>query len=100
MIKYEIEFISYNGEYPNLCSGELIIKVNNKIYKFDYLLESGGSVSFTDDWNSIVSCDLWKLSQRNKQLKELNEIYGKTFEDDLLRIVNKFVPLGCCGGCV
>ena len=24
----EIEFISYNGRYPNLCSGTLVIKKN------------------------------------------------------------------------
>lgn len=25
-----IEFVSYNGKYPNLCRGTLIIKVNGK----------------------------------------------------------------------
>ena len=47
-----IKFISYDGRYPNLCRGVLILEYKNKEYSFEYLLESGGSVSFDSDWNA------------------------------------------------
>jgi hypothetical protein len=29
-----VKFIRYTGRYPNLCSGELTIEVDGKIYTF------------------------------------------------------------------
>ena len=31
---WEISFISYDGKYPNLCSGTLQLKVSGKVYTF------------------------------------------------------------------
>ena len=47
----QVEFISYDGAYPNLCSGLLVLKINGKVKKFPrYCLLSGGSVQFDDNW--------------------------------------------------
>ena len=40
--------IKYNGTYPNLCSGNLLVIINGKEWEFpNYCLRSGGSVGFT-----------------------------------------------------
>ena len=45
-----VEFVSYTGKYPNLCSGVLTLKINGKIYtfgygqKYDKFWESGGGL--------------------------------------------------------
>ena len=36
MNKTNIEFVSYTGAYPNLCSGILTMKVNGKEYEFGH----------------------------------------------------------------
>lgn len=61
-----VKFISYNGKYPCLCSGVLILEIDGKKYKFghDYFTKeeesnkpnfdsfwsSGGSVTHDNDW--------------------------------------------------
>lgn len=53
MRKDKIEFISYDGEYPNLCSGKLVIKVNGKRIRFpEYCLSSGGAVTHDGSYNN------------------------------------------------
>lgn len=34
----QVEFISYDGAYPNLCSGLLVLKINGKVKKISSLL--------------------------------------------------------------
>ena len=43
-MKHEIEFVSYDGRYPNLCRGTLIMKIDGIEIEFNGL-ESGGKVS-------------------------------------------------------
>ncbi len=51
-----VEFVSYDGTYPNLCSGTLVVKIDGAEVSFgwngcDYppFWISGGGVSFTKD---------------------------------------------------
>jgi len=91
-MKYnDVKFISYDGSFPNLCSGELVIEVNGKVYKGGFTLCSGGSVSFTEDWQEVVTQGEWSVSVPD----ELEE-YQKEIEE----LVNDNVRWGCCGGCV
>lgn len=56
----DIEFVSYDGEYPCLCYGTLILKVNGKNMKFGdkskypQFWSSGGNVSFDSEWNESI----------------------------------------------
>jgi hypothetical protein len=86
-----IKFISYNGVYPTLCFGTLTIEINGIRYELEDCLRSGGSVSFTDDWDEVVTQDEWSVSVPD-ELKE--------FEKEITDIVNDNVDYGCCGGCV
>jgi hypothetical protein len=86
--------IKYDGDYPNLCSGKLIVIVDGKEWIFpDWCLSSGGSVWFSDDWEEHVEEGAWTITN-----------WPKKFPDDLKdkveRRVNEEIPHGCCGGCV
>ena len=88
----KVEFISYSGKYPNLCSGKLTVIVDGKEWVIDGLV-SGGSVSFTDKWEEIVEEGEWGISNWPKGFPE----EAKAVVEFL---VNEKVPHGCCGGCV
>lgn len=98
-----IEFISYDGTFPNLCSGKLTLKIDGKITTFgssymntDYngFWCSGGRVWFDKDWGEHVEHGEWELLRENlpDDLKQ--------FGDELIKVFNDNVPHGCCGGCV
>ena len=87
--------IAYDGSYPNLCRGELIVTINDeKEWIFpDYCLSSGGDVSFDDDWNEDVTEGEWSIEEWPKNFPEDKK-------EAVLEAVNETVPFGCCGGCV
>lgn len=105
-----IEFVSYDGSYPNLCSGILTVKINGNTTTFGYdwsndcikpnyppFWKSGGCASFDKNWNSCVSEGDWELDIDN----------GHSFPKDILavlpdiiKVMNENVPHGCCGGCL
>ena len=86
-----VKFISYDGSYPNLCSGNLVVEVNGKRHNIDNALCSGGSISFDDDWNEDITSGEWSVHIPD-ELKE--------FETEITEVVNENVQQGCCGGCV
>ncbi len=111
----KIEFISYNGRYPNLCSGKLVVKIDDKEVSFGQTTKfpwekdeeladysrfwcSGGGVSFDEDWNEFVDgpCD-WEMSSPIE--KDYPPEIWKLLPD-ILRVMNENVYGGCCGGCV
>ena len=49
-----VEFVSYNGKYPNLCRGTLIIKVNGKEAVLKNCLYSGGRCGFDQKRNEHI----------------------------------------------
>lgn len=91
----KFEFVSYDGAFPNLCNGTLVIRVDGKEYSLEpYVLESGGSVSFDDEWNEEVTQGPWKVDS-DYLPEEL-----KPFKAEITELVNDNVEFGCCGGCV
>lgn len=87
-----VEFISYNGDYPNLCSGKLVLKINGEIVEFsgcDRFWTSGGGCDFFDD---SVTCQPWELTEVPAEFEE--------YKEEMIKVFNENVPYGCCGGCI
>ena len=92
--KNKLEFYSYDGAYPNLCSGTLKFKLNGKIITFpSHCLSSGGNVTFDEDWSEEVTQGEWTIVEFPKD-------FPKELEDEANDLVNENVSEGCCGGCV
>ena len=71
----ELTFVSYDGKYPNLCSGQLILAIDGVPVVFPkHCLSSGGSVCFDDNWNEDVQQGELDISD-----------YPKDFPDELKR---------------
>lgn len=89
-----VNFISYNGAWPNLCSGKLVLEANGIVFEFpDYCLSSGGSVSFTEDWEEVVTSGKWFIT-------DWPENFPEDLKEDAIAAVNDNVCQGCCGGCI
>lgn len=87
----KIKFISYDGRYPNLCSGTLKLEVNGQKYELDNILYSRGFIK--PGFYEVIAGE-WDVF-RNKLPKEL-----EPFVKEITEIVNKNVPYGYCGGCI
>jgi len=106
-----IKFISYTGEYPNLCSGVLTLEINGVEYRFghDYLKSdswkndgnhqafwrSGGSCGFIGDFEDCyVNEGSWiiDVDELPDELKQYAHEIDEVFNDN--------VDYGCCGGCL
>lgn len=88
--------IKYDGAYPCLCSGNLYVKINGKEYDFGTCyLQSGGSVTFTDDWEEEVTQGKWIIDDDGWP-----DNFPLVYKDDVLEAINEQIPHGCCGGCV
>lgn len=86
--------IDYDGEYPCLCSGHLVVTIDDKVWDFgSHSLCSGGLVSFDENWSENVTEGPWSISE-----------WPKGFPNELQKIVldevNSEIPWGCCGGCI
>lgn len=94
--KTEVKFISYDGKFPNLCNGTLVIEVSGVQFQIaPHTFESGGSVTFDDEWEETVTEGPWKFSEGVELPEEL-----QPFRDKILEVMNENVEHGCCGGCV
>jgi len=83
--------VSYDGKWPNACSGTLIVKADGKeIYNKQYCCSSTGSVWFDDDWDEHVESGVLEWNDAKSFSKEIQEAVS-----DVLRNVRV-----CCGGCV
>jgi hypothetical protein len=86
--------IEYDGEYPCLCFGQLIVTIENTKWEFpQHCLGSGGSVYFDDDWEDHVEEGPWTITKWPKGFPEDKK-------EDVANAVNEYLPWGCCGGCV
>lgn len=109
-----VEFVSYTGKYPNLCSGVLTLKIcgeecvfghNSRDYdyktghykdgNYDAFWSSGGSAGFNGGYsNSYVNQGEW-----HTDVEALPEKFKK-YADEIDRVFNDNVEHGCCGGCL
>lgn len=90
-----IKFISYDGKWPALCMGTLVVEKDGKEYSMKYILVSGGSCGFNNDYSeSYVNEGEWSVDK-----DALPEELKKDVEE-LTYLVNMNIPYGCCGGCL
>ena len=102
-----VKFVSYDGKWPNLCTGTLVLNIDGKDYSFGFTTvpgmskcdfpmfwHSGGRVSFDNDLNANVTSGRWQIDSLDlpKQFRE--------YADEIDEVFNDNVPYGCCGGCV
>lgn len=86
--------IEYNGEYPCLCHGHLVVTIDGVVWDFgDFSLSSGGCVWFDDDWGEHVEEGDWDII-------EWPEGFPEELKEEVLNAINLEIPHGCCGGCV
>jgi hypothetical protein len=86
-----LEFVSYDGRYPNLCSGTLVLSLNGKDVTFpEYCLTSGGSTDWRED---EIEEGPWRIDSWPKGFPE--ELKARAVE-----LVNDHIEWGCCGGCI
>ena len=91
---YRVKFVSYDGKYPNLCSGTLVLNVDGKDVVFpDNCLSSGGSVYADDDGDWVADRGEWSIT-------EFPEGFPEELKQDAVSIVNDNVIEGCCGVCI
>ena len=88
-----VEFVSYDGKWPCLCHGTLIIKVDGKTYSFRDAMISGGRIMCNKDWDMWSEQDDWIIN-----LEEHPEL--EQYKEEITRVVNENVEPGCCGGCI
>lgn len=84
-----VEFVSYDGHYPCLCSGTLVLRIDGKIVELKGCLVSGGELS--EDYSEAYQ-DKWSIDLLPEELKPLKDI--------ITDLVNENVEFGCCGGCI
>lgn len=98
MTTNRVEFVSYDGEYPNLCSGTLILKVEGvNVEMPKYCLRSCGRVWFEKVEGGLdehVESGAWKID--SYWMPE----FLKPFTEEMEAVINANIPQGCCGGCV
>jgi hypothetical protein len=104
-----IKFVSYDGDFPNLCSGNLILEIDGIRKTFGYEYEndypkfwmSGGCVTFDEDWSASVLSDDWIFdSYDDGDLGKIREDFTEDEYETIKRLFQENVPNGCCGGCV
>ena len=85
--------IDYNGAFPNLCSGDLVVTIDGFVWIFpQYCLSSGGHVAMTDDGD-------WYTDRQEWNITEWPIDFPENLKEQVLDEVNSMVSWGCCGGC-
>jgi hypothetical protein len=87
----QLQFISYDGKYPNLCSGTLKFKAHGIEYSWNNCLMSGGAADYMDEF--IETGEWWLRPSMVDILDESSIIL-------IERMINENIPQGCCGGCI
>ena len=86
--------IQYDGKWPNLCSGKLVVITDDDLWEFpSYCLSSGGGVSFNEDWEESVWSGPWTVNEWPKDFPEELKL-------PVTQAINEQIDWGCCGGCV
>lgn len=110
-----VRFISYTGEYPNLCSGVLTLEIDGKEYKFGHNHSNYRGGKFMDEDPDNPNFEKFWISG-GCIAGTMENLYAETGEwqidaddlpeqfrdiaDEIDEVFNNNVPWGCCGGCI
>ena len=94
-----IEFVSYSGRYPSLCSGWLELKIDGKPWRRYVNLFSGGQC-YIDGEREVVEQGPWDLTGYEYDYFTNNDGFTDEEIDEVIRLLNENVEYGCCGGCL
>lgn len=100
-----VEFVSYDGKFPNLCTGKLVLRIDGKPYTFyfdtrkpgvDYgsFWHSSGCVMADAEWNFTVTQRPWEFNE------EALPHEFKKYADEIFDAFSENVEPGYCGGCI
>lgn len=114
-----VRFISYTGDYPNLCYGVLTLEIDGKEYKFGHNYSNyhyvNGKDIFTDEDPANPNFEqFWSSGGRiTGGMEDLHAETGeweidanylpeqfKDLANEIDKVFNYNVPYGCCGGCI
>lgn len=98
-----VEFVSYTGKWPNLCSGVLTLKINGILYKFGHNYSTSNwetDGNFEKFWRSGGECSLKYISEGEWIIDagDIPEVF-REYAAEIDSVFNGNVPFGCCGGC-
>jgi len=87
--------IQYNGKWPCLCCGQLVVFIDDVEYKFtSCCLRSGGECYFINDYaDEVVAIGEWTIG-------EWPDNFPEEYKEETLEKINNVIPQGCCGGCL
>lgn len=76
-------------------AGFLCSRCAGKQYSMKYVLESGGSCGFYNNYSeSFIEKGEWSVRKENLPKELQNDV------EEIIELVNDNVPYGCCGGCL
>lgn len=93
-MKPKIEFVSFDGQYPCLCAGNLRLRINGIERNLGAILHSGGGCYDIDRMDYIAVEGDWYINE-----EDLPEDL-RPYKDEIERIANENTIHGCCGGCI
>ncbi len=86
----KIKFVSYDGKYPNLCSGTLVLEIDGEEESFSNCLYAEDS-DFGDNATWSFEVDEYN-NPKSIDFGEMEVIY-------IEHLLNKHVERPHCGGC-
>ena len=104
-----VKFNSYDGKWPNLCSGTLSFDIEDLddpdwepiTIRLKDCLVSSGSCYFKGDYDEAVTEQgPWEVDLND--YVDSDEISPKlllNLKPQIVKMVNENVSFGCCGGC-
>lgn len=98
-----IEFVSYDGAFPNLCSGTLTLKIDKIPYvfgrdeRYSTFWSSGGRAGVGFGGDEYLERGAWEFYIWDRA-KFPEFLVGH--ESELMEVFNANIPYGCCGGCI
>ena len=85
--------IEYDGRWPNLCSGNLVVTLDGKRWEFPRSCLSSGGTAGCSGSESYCTQGPWSINEWPEGFPEDKKQYT-------ISEVNGTITWGCCGGCI